>query len=70
MLQLASTEGIDPSDVGRSLQFAYLARDILEAIVEGKQPVDLNAWHLQRIGALPLAWDEQRRLLGLPTSST
>lgn len=64
---LALAERIDPSDVGRSLQVAFLAPDIVEAIVEGRQPVGLTAWQLRRIGYLPLSWEEQRRLLGFST---
>jgi hypothetical protein len=46
------------------LPLAYLAPDITQAILEGRQPVDLTAFRLKRIGALPVSWAEQRRLLG------
>jgi hypothetical protein len=61
---IANTEGVDRSDVGRVLQLAFLAPDIVEAIVLGRQPVTLTARGLGRLVALPLDWTEQRRLLG------
>jgi len=35
----------------------------IEAILEGRQPVELTAARLKRIG-LPHAWADQRRVLG------
>lgn len=61
---IAERDGIDASDVGRTIQLSFLAPDITEAILAGRQPVDLTARRLRRIGALPLDWDGQRRLLG------
>ena len=60
---LAGRHGIDPGDVSRILPPALLAPDIVEAIVEGRQPVDLTATCLKRLRDLPLSWAEQRRLL-------
>ena len=62
--EIAQREGVDASDVGRALQLAFLAPDIVEAILAGRQPVDLTARRLRRIGALPLIWERQRRRLG------
>lgn len=62
--QIAARERIDASDVGRSIQLAFLAPDVIEAILAGRQPVSLTAQRLKRIGGLPLDWDGQRRLLG------
>jgi DNA invertase Pin-like site-specific DNA recombinase len=64
--EIARRDGIDASDVGRNIQLAFLAPDIVEAILAGCQPVELTARRLRRIGALPLEWDRQRRLLGFP----
>ena len=64
--EIARRDGIDASDVGRSIQLAFLAPDIVEAILAGRQPVELTARRLVRIGALPLEWDRQRRILGFP----
>ena len=64
--EMARRDGIDASDVGRNIQLAFLAPDIIETILAGRQPVELTARRLRRIGALPLEWDRQRRLLGFP----
>jgi hypothetical protein len=45
------------------LPLAFLAPDIVEAILQGRQPVELTALRLKRT-RLPLSWVEQRRLLG------
>lgn len=58
---IASREGIDEGDVSRLLPLAFLAPDIVEAILSGTQPVDLTAEKLKRIGTLPISWTEQRR---------
>ena len=61
---LAGQKAVDRGDVSKALPLAYLAPDITQAILEGRQPVDLTAFRLKRIGALPVSWAEQRRLLG------
>ena len=53
---------VDQRYAGRILQFAFLAPDIVEAILEGRQPPDLTVQKLLR--GLPLGWAEQRRRLG------
>ncbi len=60
---LVTRHGVDQGDVSRCLPLAYLAPDIVEAILQGRQPVELTVLRLKRIG-LPLSWAEQRRLLG------
>ena len=62
--ELAKSEGIDASDIGRSLQIAFLAPDIIEAILAGRQPVELTARRLRRIGQVPIEWKRQRTALG------
>ena len=66
---IAAQESMDPSDVGRDLQLAFLAPDIVDAIVAGNQPVELTANRLRLIGALPLDWNRQRELLGFARKS-
>jgi hypothetical protein len=61
---IAQRDGVDPSDVGRILQLAFLAPDIVEDILAGREPIELTAKRLKRIGRLPLDWREQRRALG------
>jgi hypothetical protein len=62
---LASRHNTDRANVGKTLPLAFLAPPILEAILEGRQPVELTATRLKRGGDLPLSWKEQARFLGL-----
>jgi DNA invertase Pin-like site-specific DNA recombinase len=48
----------------RLARLHFLAPDIVTAILEGRQPVELNARTLLRVGDLPVEWDQQRRVLG------
>jgi hypothetical protein len=61
---IAEKEGFDAGDVSRLLPLAFLAPDIVEAILEGQQPVELTADRLKRMTPVPLAWSEQRKALG------
>ena len=45
------------------MPLAFLAPDIVEAILAGTQPVDLTAETLTRRD-LPLSWSEQKSLFG------
>jgi hypothetical protein len=58
---LAARMGADSSYVGRHLNLALLAPDIVEAILAGREPEGLS---LEKLYRLPLEWDEQRRVLG------
>ena len=60
---IADREGVHTGDVSRSLQLAFLVPDLVEAILDGTQPIALTAERLKRIGELPLLWEEQRALL-------
>jgi hypothetical protein len=62
--QLAERVGVDKGDVSRILPLAFLAPDIVEAILDGRHPVDLTAYRLKRIHTLPYDWQAQRDLLG------
>jgi hypothetical protein len=61
--ELARRDGVHAADVFRSMQLAFLAPDIVEAIINGSQPEGLTSDALKRVGDLPLAWDRQRALL-------
>ncbi len=65
--QIAHEANRDEGDVSRSLPLAFLAPDIMEAILKGKQPVELTAEKLRRLRRLPPSWEEQRTLLGFHT---
>ena len=58
---LAARMGVDSSYVGRHLNLALLAPDIVEAILTGQEPDGLS---LEKLFRLPLEWGEQRRALG------
>ena len=62
--EIAERHGIDKGDVSRILPLAFLAPDIVEAILDGQHPVDLTAYRLKRVSAMPHDWRAQRRLLG------
>ena len=61
--ELASRYRQDVGEVSRTLPLAFLAPDIVEAVLGGGQPVDLTPRRLLRIGILPLRWEDQRRRL-------
>ncbi len=64
IIDLAKQEQVDKNKISRALRFAYLAPDITQAIVEGHQPVELTADRMRRLPDLPMAWQEQKHLLG------
>jgi site-specific DNA recombinase len=61
---LARREGVTPSYFTRLVRLSYLAPDITQAILDGRQPSDLTADKLLAHSRLPLAWHEQRTVLG------
>ena len=66
---LAKREGVSPSYFTRLVRLSYLVPDITQAILDGRQPPDLTADKLPAHSRLPLAWDEQRTVLGFAQSS-
>ena len=48
----------------RLVRLSYLAPDITQAILDGRQPCDLTTTKLLAHSRLPLTWREQRRALG------
>jgi len=61
---IAQSEGLPISEVSRTLPLAFLAPDIVTAILDDEHPVDLTAQKLKRLKDLPHDWEEQRRVLG------
>jgi hypothetical protein len=59
---IAKQEGITEGYVGRLIRLAFLAPCMVEAILEGTQPVDLTAARLTGHISLPVDWTEQHRL--------
>ena len=61
--EIAKAEKINTSYVSRILRLTLLAPDIIEMILDGRQPADLTMAALMK--PFPVEWEEQRRLLGL-----
>jgi len=61
---LAQREGVGRSYFTRLVRLSYLAPDITQAILDGRQPRDLTAEKLLEHSRLPLAWHDQRIALG------
>ena len=68
--EIAVHAGIDDGEVSRVLQLAFLAPDIIEAVLDGRQPVALTARYLKRLKPVPTSWSEQRRILGFCAINT
>ena len=63
---LAAQEGVSGSYATRVIRLAFLAPDVLAAIIDGRQPADLTAARLLQEcrRGLPLDWQQQRDALG------
>jgi site-specific DNA recombinase len=59
---IAQQTGLNQRYVRRVFECAFLAPDIVEAILDGRQPHDLTVQKLCR--NLPMNWSEQRKRLG------
>ncbi len=59
---IAKEEGVTERYVSRIMRLAFLAPDIVEAILNGYQPTDLELERLMK--GVPVSWNEQRRALG------
>jgi site-specific DNA recombinase len=62
---LADAKGLSDSYIWKNLRLGYLAPDIVETILDGRQPSHLS---LHQINAAKLSggWSSQRRALGFP----
>jgi DNA invertase Pin-like site-specific DNA recombinase len=60
--QLAKRDGISRRYIRRLVGLAFLSPQLVEAILQGGQPVELNATRLSELD-LPLDWTEQHKLL-------
>jgi site-specific DNA recombinase len=68
MRSLARHVGLTERYIGKVFGCAFLAPDIIESILEGRQPHDLNFEKLCQ--HVPLSWTEQRDQFGFPQAST
>lgn len=63
--EFAEQHKIDHADAKNLIPLSYLAPSIIEDLMAGRQPVDLNARRLKSIAYhLPFDWSEQRQMLG------
>ena len=60
--ELAKRDGISRRYIRRLVGLAFLSPQLVEAILQGRQPVELTATRLTELD-LPLDWAEQHRLL-------
>ena len=61
---IAEAHGFTAHYFAQLVRLGGLAPDIVTAILEGRQPANLTRTRLARTKALPLEWNEQRRLFG------
>lgn len=61
LMAIARREKLSLSYVSNTVELAFLAPDLKQAILEGRQPVGLTVTSLQRAVPLPLSWAAQRR---------
>lgn len=62
VVEIARTEGLMPTTVGRLLRLARLAPDIVEQFMMGCQPRMLTLLWLMR-NDIPALWPDQRQML-------
>jgi len=67
--EIAVAEGISQSYVVRILRLAFLAPDITQTILQGRQPAHLTAEGLIKLSRLPLEWERQREVLGFGSTT-
>ena len=67
--EIAKSEGVVPSYATRLYRLTLLAPDIVNAIVAGRHPPELTARRLMDDTRLPLAWQEQRKMLSFSMPS-
>ncbi len=60
---LARRENLDKGSLSRILELAFLAPDIVECVLQGRQPAGLTTQHLLRGIKLPYDWELQRKIL-------
>ena len=62
---LAQQEGVTSSYCTRLIYLAFLDPFIIQSMLAGEQPPELNAKQLKQFVPLPIDWNEQRELLGI-----
>lgn len=63
-IEIPTIADYDKRHLHRLARISWLAPDIITAILDGRQPVQLTARHLSRCADIPLEWQQQRHFLG------
>lgn len=63
MTQIAKHNNLDLSWVSRVTALGFLAPDLIQLVMQGKQPAHWTVTYLTRQTPLPLCWQEQRQWL-------
>jgi hypothetical protein len=64
MVEIAKRDGLSAGRVNQLTKLAFLSPKIVQAIIDGRQPVDLTTKTFSRLEILPVGWAEQEALLG------
>jgi hypothetical protein len=64
MGRLAAEAGVSGSYFARVLRLSFLAPNVVRTILHSRQPIELTAKHLTNEIRIPIAWSEQRTILG------
>ena len=62
MEEIAAAEKFNASYVGRIVRLTLLVPDIVEAILDARQPTDIVFVRL--LSGFPIEWEKQRQLFG------
>ncbi len=68
MEDIAKRESVTQRYLARLLPLAFLSPDIVQAVAEGRQPVEMTIASITRGRPLPLAWASQHKTLGFSIS--
>ncbi|MEO9228693.1 MAG: hypothetical protein ABI216_07075 [Devosia sp.] len=63
--EIAERVGVTDRYVGRIVDLAFLAPDVVEAMLNGEQAADVTVKSLTVDGSVPRLWDEHRQTLSL-----
>ncbi|WP_219894239.1 recombinase family protein [Aquisediminimonas profunda] len=64
LVHLATEQKTSTARLSKLARIAWLAPEVIEAIIEGRQPSALSKQKLMTLVDLPMEWSAQRRLLG------
>lgn len=67
LTEMATAEKLDRGYMGRLLQLTLLAPDVIESLLNGLLPVEVELPNL--MSGFPLGWSEQRAQVGLHSNS-